>query len=257
MKSLSKAVLVMAMAIALTLTFFACSGSDSSHDDGNPPLTPTLSAYAAYSSQINLYWTLADAKNTNGVILQRSVGDESNYAQILATYPTVNSYQDTALVCDTVYYYRLLAYNEYGFTFSNSSWAQTLFNGYEMCVNKTHGYCPSVLYAQCGKALDNNSQVSATGAEVFTSLKQELVVPSTMTVNFSYTASASTCFNQPYLEVVVGTQSQNFSYSCTFSGEDSISIPIASGQTLADISFLLNSGDWAALVYIKSITFAP
>ena len=78
-----------------------------------PPAAPgSLSAAATSASQINLAW--GDASNNEaGFRIERSL-DGVTFAQIAATGANVTSYSSTALTANTMYYYRVCAYNADG-----------------------------------------------------------------------------------------------------------------------------------------------
>jgi len=262
MKNLNKAVLVLAAAIMLAPLCVSCS----SRNNSNPPDIPILSRPQAVSgSQINIKVSIREAPD--GIVIERSLGDESNYSQITTLYPPYfadfalyftysANFNDMGLQPETAYYYRAWAYNEHGNSaYSVSDWATTFLNGYGMCVNKTSGF--SCLQSKCEKDLDYSSYIVATGVDVFDCLGLQLTAPATMTISFTYESNAYTCYNQPFLEVIAGTQSEDFSFNCHASGNGSISIGILDGQTIDDISFRLSSGDWGSTVCIKTITFAP
>ncbi len=129
-------------------------------------------------------------------------------------------------------------------------------DGYGMCVQRTSGYaCPE---SRCGYNSSNNTAIAASATSVFDCLDESLVAPSTMTIVFSYQASANSgCYTRPNFAVTNGIDTQSFSFDCHASGKSSISIDISAAQTIDDINFSLFSGDWAAWVGIESITFTP
>ncbi len=79
----------------------------------NIPSTPeALAAYSLSDTTINLNWTKTGFA---GVRLERSSDGISGWANVTTiSDPNVTSYVDTALTLNTIYYYRLIAYNELG-----------------------------------------------------------------------------------------------------------------------------------------------
>ncbi|MEQ8572945.1 MAG: T9SS type A sorting domain-containing protein, partial [Fulvivirga sp.] len=63
--------------------------------------------------QINLIW-LDNAANEDGFVLERSVGDNSNYQLLDSLIADVSSYQDLTLGEPDIYFYRIKAYNTGG-----------------------------------------------------------------------------------------------------------------------------------------------
>jgi len=77
----------------------------------NPPTT--LTATVASTSQINLAWR-DNASNETGFKIERKTGATGTYAQIATVAANVVSYQNTGLTANTLYYYRVRAYNATG-----------------------------------------------------------------------------------------------------------------------------------------------
>jgi hypothetical protein len=94
----------------------------------NPPSAPTnLNASVISQTQINLSWT-DNSSNETGFKIERST-DGTNYNQIDTVGANVNSYQNTGLTANTLYYYRVRAYNTGGDSgYSNVRSATTLPN---------------------------------------------------------------------------------------------------------------------------------
>jgi len=92
-----------------------------------PPAAPTgLSAAPASSSQIDLSWT-DNSVNETGFFIERSEDGGTNW--MLAGFTAANSttYEDTGLIANTIYHYRIAAYNAIGDSgYSNSAGGTTL-----------------------------------------------------------------------------------------------------------------------------------
>jgi len=221
-----------------------------------PPPPPSLSAEPVSISQINLEWS--SSGEVNGFIIERSLNLTDGYTQITETGPEIKSYEDINLKDNTAYYYRIKAYNDEGDSeYSNCVYATTYLAGFGMCVarvNLTNFHC---IYPQCDKTLDNATNLTATGPEVFNCLVLSFDAPATMIVNISYHAEAGSCNGKPYLKIIAGAYSQYFYFDCNATGTVSLSIPISAGLTINDISFELFAGDWAATVNIHDIVLSP
>ncbi|MDI6752014.1 MAG: fibronectin type III domain-containing protein [bacterium] len=103
-----------------------------SYTGGTPPSAPSnLSATPISSTQINLSWT-DNANNETGFNLERKVSG-GNYTQIATPGANITSYQNTGLIPNTTYYYRVRAYNTYGDSaYSNEAQATTQGGGPEV-----------------------------------------------------------------------------------------------------------------------------
>lgn len=82
------------------------------------PSAPTdLEAKASPPSTINLSWT-DTANNEDGFRIDRSL-NQTDWAILATPASNVTSYQDTGLIANTTYFYRILSYNSGG----NSIWS--------------------------------------------------------------------------------------------------------------------------------------
>jgi hypothetical protein len=89
------------------------------------PAAPTLSSViAASSSQINLSW-VNNAVNQSGFYIERSTTLNGGYTQIAMVGDNATTYQDTGLQDNTLYYYRISAYNTWGTSAYSASLSAT------------------------------------------------------------------------------------------------------------------------------------
>ncbi|MBN1325880.1 fibronectin type III domain-containing protein [Candidatus Falkowbacteria bacterium] len=240
---------------SLIFVHLACGNWSTDYEDEEekvPPPKPSLYAYTVSISVIHLE-LVPMGVYVDGLKIERSKDDETNYTQI-ATIGDGYDYDDTGLKPGTTYYYRARGFNKAGDSpYSDSDYATTIYDGYGMCVQKTSWFdCPE---SRCGFSTHGSSYITTTGVEVLDCLNTTLIVPSTMTISFDYRARADTCYDEPVFEVMAGLQSKNFSFDCNSSSYGSISIHISDTLTIDDISFGLESGDWASWICIESITF--
>ena len=109
-----------------------------------PPLAPSsLSAVAASSSQIDLSWT-DNASTETGFSIERSPDGFSNtYVEIGTNAANDTTYSDTGLAAETVYFYRVRAYNAYGYSaYSNAANAETAAENIADTFTGTNGTDP-------------------------------------------------------------------------------------------------------------------
>lgn len=93
-----------------------------------PVAASNLALSVISQTQLDLTWQ-DNATNETGFKIERSVGDQSNFAQIATVGADVTSYQDKGLSANTVYFYRVRAYNGDGnAAFSNQATTTTLPN---------------------------------------------------------------------------------------------------------------------------------
>ncbi|MDM7988103.1 MAG: fibronectin type III domain-containing protein [Smithella sp.] len=90
------------------------------------PLAPSnLHASAISPSQINLVWE-DNASNETGFILERRADSEPDFTPIVSSLPAgTTSYGNTDLDADTTYHYRVVAFNDYGNSFSSNEASAT------------------------------------------------------------------------------------------------------------------------------------
>lgn len=95
------------------ITQSSYSTADSETTPTSLPGTPTdLVATTISASEIDLTWT-DNATGENGYSIERSI-DDVDYAEIADISPNSESYSDTGLTADTLYYYRVRIYNNPG-----------------------------------------------------------------------------------------------------------------------------------------------
>ncbi len=86
-----------------------------------PPQAPSnLSAASTGQTSISLTW-VDNSNNEDSFVLERSTGNESNYAVIATLSSNVTSYNDGGLTSETTYYYRVKAQNGAGASSYSSS----------------------------------------------------------------------------------------------------------------------------------------
>ncbi|MBS3903622.1 MAG: fibronectin type III domain-containing protein, partial [Anaplasmataceae bacterium] len=78
------------------------------------PAPPSgLTASTVSTSQINLSWT-DNSSNEDGFIIERKIGTGGTYGQIATTSVGVATYNDSGLLENTTYFYRVAAFNSDG-----------------------------------------------------------------------------------------------------------------------------------------------
>jgi len=90
------------------------------------PARPSgLAASPTFWNQINLSWQ-DNSDNENGFRVERKTGVSGAWSQIAAVLPNVTAYESNGLSANTLYYYRVRAYNTIGNSdWSNEAWATT------------------------------------------------------------------------------------------------------------------------------------
>jgi len=93
-----------------------CCFLDDDDDSGSssPPDNPShLVAVCVSKSQVNLFW-IDESHDEDKFIIEREIGPSDSYAEVARTNAGIESYSDTGLVSETLYYYRIRAYSYYG-----------------------------------------------------------------------------------------------------------------------------------------------
>ncbi len=92
---------------------YSDTASDTTPECPVPPDAPSdLAANAVACDQIDLTWT-DNSNNEDGFRIERST-DNINFSVIDSVGPNVTTYSDTTVSENTTYYYRVIAWNEYG-----------------------------------------------------------------------------------------------------------------------------------------------
>jgi hypothetical protein len=88
---------------------------------GATPLAPTsLGGIAASRTQINLSW-IDNATNETGFLVERSTNG-STWTQVGSVGANLRTYNATGLKSNTIYYFRVRAFNGFG----NSAYTSTI-----------------------------------------------------------------------------------------------------------------------------------
>lgn len=88
------------------------------------PVAPTnLVATAISATRIDLAWE-DNSGDEQGFRIERSL-DGFNFGEIATVGPNVTTFSDTTVAPDTLYFYRVLAFNNFGNSSSNIAFAQT------------------------------------------------------------------------------------------------------------------------------------
>ena len=111
------------------------------NEPGTLPASPTdLAADAVSYDSISLVWT-DNADNELGFSIERSLDGSSGWEEVGTTNADTANYVDSGLTADTMYYYRILAFNGTGDSDnSNIASAKTLlFQGNAMHISSLTG----------------------------------------------------------------------------------------------------------------------
>ena len=92
-----------------------------------PPSPENLSAQAVSSSRINLQWE-DNSNKESGFKIQRSTNGGQNWFLRDSVGPNIESYSDLRLSPNTIYYYRIFAYNSSGNSGYSNTAHDTTFN---------------------------------------------------------------------------------------------------------------------------------
>ena len=108
-------------AIAIFSFFLVdCGGGN----NNNLPAPSDLQATAISSSQIDLSWTDNSIDEDGFEIERKDPGGK--YTKIFTTAADINSWSDSGIVCGTIFYYRIRAFNIEGYSdYSNDAFATT------------------------------------------------------------------------------------------------------------------------------------
>lgn len=138
---MKKSILKFLLLSVSTISFAACSNSDSNQST-TPNAPINLSVNTISGSEINLLW-VHNSNNTDGFKLERKTGSNS-YAQVATTNSGETNYTDTGLSASTIYKYRARAYNADGNSgYSNEVMVETSTiiseNGNTYYIDATNG----------------------------------------------------------------------------------------------------------------------
>jgi hypothetical protein len=104
------------LSLIALLTIFSCSTSTDDNGNSNTtavPLPPNgLTGIVASTTQINLTWT-DNSTNETGFKIERKSGT-GTYTVVGTTTTDITTFSNTGLTPNTIYTYRVYAYNEVG-----------------------------------------------------------------------------------------------------------------------------------------------
>ena len=142
-------------------------------DDDDPPTAPPsgLSATAVSSNQINLSWT-DNSTNEDGFKIERKQGQDGSYAQIDMVGADITAYNNTGLsiIANTIYYYRIRAYNAFGDSiYSNEASVTQKVMAFDAQAYDYFGYSVSISgdYAIVGADGEDAGGTNAGAAYIF------------------------------------------------------------------------------------------
>lgn len=144
-----------------------------------PKAPGALAASAVSSSRIDLSWT-DNSSNETGFRIERSTGNNSNFTEIVGNLPAgTTSYSSTGLTFNTVYYYRVRAYNTHGDSaYSGEASATT---------NNIAPYAPTDLTATAA----SSSRINLAWTDNSTNETEFLIERRTPITSFAQIASVS------------------------------------------------------------------
>ncbi|SMD34629.1 esterase, PHB depolymerase family [Reichenbachiella faecimaris] len=172
----------------------------------SPPAAPSsLSASATGMSSVQLSWQ-DNANNENAHILERSEGNESNYAVIANLSANVESYSDNGLSASTTYYYRVKASNAEGNSaYSNSANATTEGQATIVTIGSTSGN--GILSYSNSNAMGQSFTATADGQVVEIDVKLVYGISgSSLKIFQGNTVSGSPAYEQTGISAASGWQ---------------------------------------------------